>query len=116
MNFLKKLKRRKKKITERASGDGGGRDHYPAGRRIIHYLHIGKTGGSAVKHALREQNAVDQGSYFFVLHEHEAQLRDLPAGDPYVFAVCDPLERFCSVFFSRKPKDQPRILSEGTDC
>lgn len=114
MNFFKKLKRRKKKITDRDSGNGEGRDHYPAGRRIIHYLHIGKTGGSAVKHALREQNSVDNGSYFFVLHEHEEQLRDVPAADPYVFAVRDPLERFYSGFYSRKRKGQPRILSEWT--
>lgn len=114
MNLLTKLKRRNKKGTDRRSRKGKSKDRDPADRQTVHYLHIGKTGGSAVKHALREENAVDNGSYLFVLHEHEQRLRDLPAGDPYVFAVRDPLERFYSGFYSRKRKGQPRILSEWT--
>lgn len=72
----------------------------------IHLLHIGKTGGSAVKHAVAEH--LDGSFGRLVLHPHKTRLRDIPAGEGVIFFVRDPLTRFVSGFNSRKRQGRPR--------
>ena len=72
------------------------------GRRPIHFLHIGKTGGTAVEETLRTIPTT------IIFHCHRTTLRDIPAGDKVAFIVRDPISRFVSGFYSRKRQGQPR--------
>lgn len=78
-------------------------------KRLVHFLHIGKTGGSAVKYALKEHT--ETGSYIIRLHTHEVTLKDVPAGDGVIFFLRDPISRFVSGFNSRQRQGRPRIVS-----
>jgi len=78
------------------------------GKKRIHFLHVGKTGGTAVKTALRG-NLVSKKHRIF-LHSHEYSLRDVPQGDKVFFFLRDPVSRFVSGFYSRKRKGQPRYF------
>lgn len=73
----------------------------------VHFLHIGKTGGSAIRDA-NERHADPP----LVIHPHSTTLRDIPAGEPVVFAVRDPCDRFVSGFNSRRRKGLPRYHVE----
>lgn len=74
----------------------------------VHVLHIGKTGGSAVKAGLLKF----RDSHGLVLHSHDFKLRDVPEGDQAIFAVREPVGRFVSAFNSRLRKGQPRLLRD----
>ena len=80
--------------------------HRLRGRRVLHFLHIGKTGGTAAKSALRGHEK--SGDYEIILHEHEFQLKDVPLGEKVVFFVRDPISRFVSGFYGRQRQDLPR--------
>ena len=69
-----------------------------------HFLHIGKTGGTAVKHAL-EPFAAEFG---IVLHPHGTTLSHVPAGEHAFFFLREPVARFVSGFNSRKRRGRPR--------
>jgi len=75
----------------------------------VHFLHIGKTGGSAIKYALKP--LVASGGLAMKLHNHEVTLRDIPLGERVVFCLRDPVARFVSGFYSRQRQGQPRIFS-----
>jgi hypothetical protein len=66
-------------------------------------LHIGKTGGSAVKRALRPHAK----THNLILTNHFVSLPDVPVGEPVVFSVRDPESRFVSAFNSRLRKGRP---------
>ena len=70
----------------------------------VHVLHIGKTGGTALKHALAPV-AEARG---IVLHDHETRLTDIPSGERAVLVLRDPLARFVSAFHSRRRQGRPR--------
>lgn len=72
--------------------------------RQIHFLHIGKTGGTALRLAL-----LPFAGGRLVFHEHEFGLPDVPAPDLAIFTVRHPVSRFVSGFYSRLRKGQPRI-------
>jgi len=73
---------------------------------VLHFLHIGKTGGTAVKYALAGH---DRALNFRIeLHAHKVRLRDIPAGDSVVFFVRDPITKFVSAFYSRQRRGRPR--------
>lgn len=76
----------------------------------VHLLHIGKTGGSAIKHALAEHPLVHQER--LVLHRHKTTIYDVPEGEGICFFLRDPVTRFASAFYSRQRKGQPRYNSE----
>jgi hypothetical protein len=89
----------------------------------VHFLHIGKTGGTAIKAALhgagigyfRPENAhkFQQTLYGGVqLHDHRFFLEHVPSGDYAVFFVRDPISRMVSGFQSRLHKGQPRYYKE----
>lgn len=74
-------------------------------RTPVHFLHIGKTGGSAIKHALT-------GSYPWLhLHEHATRLSDIPVGQRVFFFLRDPVLRFVSAFYSRQRRGRPLLNS-----
>jgi Sulfotransferase family len=90
----------------------------------VHFIHVGKTGGTAIKEALREEGLAVEGpesryvqkaTYVpstpygqIVLHNHGFKLRDVPADDFAFFCLRDPISRFVSGFSSRLRKGQPR--------
>ncbi len=79
-------------------------------QQTVHLLHIGKTGGTAVKSVLkRYSDSVDSP---LVLHAHKSTLADVPVGEKVVMFLRDPVSRFISGFYSRQRKGQPRYLSE----
>jgi hypothetical protein len=77
-----------------------------ARRPRAHFLHIGKTGGSALKAAL--QPVAQAGRYELMLHQHWTRLDHVPAGDKLFFVIRDPVDRFVSGFNSRQRRGLPR--------
>ncbi|WP_367956327.1 hypothetical protein [Aquibium pacificus] len=69
-----------------------------------HLLHIRKTGGTAVKHALRNCPAPT----YIALWPHNKRLSDISLGEKVVFGVRDPVPRFVSGFNSRLRMGRPR--------
>lgn len=79
-------------------------------KQRVHFLHIGKTGGSAIKSILN--NFLETPKYSIKLHGHGTSLKDIPKGDSVIFFLRDPVTRFISGFYSRQRKGQPRYYSE----
>ena len=77
------------------------------GREIVHYLHIGKTGGTALKHALEEHLVTPR--YFIKLHRHHYFLKHVPVGEKFFFSIRDPKDKFTSAFYSRQREDRPKF-------
>ena len=80
----------------------------------VHLLHIGKTGGTALKSAL--QGVARPGGIISSLgqvhiHGHDMTLDRLPAGDVAVCFLRDPVARFVSGFDSRRRRGRPRYHS-----
>jgi Rad3-related DNA helicase len=73
-------------------------------------LHIGRTGGTALNHALSPY-ARRLGAMF---HGHDQTLPKIKLGDSVVFLVRDPVDRFVSGFNNRLRKGRPRRLLEWT--
>ena len=84
------------------------------GKQIVHILHIGKTGGSAVKEALNSYLLA--GKFKIELHNHSFKLKDVPDGEKVVFFLRYPIKRFMSGFYSRKRKGQPRYNFPWSPC
>lgn len=95
----------------------------------IHYVHIGKSGGTALKHAIREagQAATAPGAKFnkevpwespmgpVHLHAHGFKLVHVPDGDLAFFSIRDPASRFVSSFYSRLRQGMPRYFREWSE-
>lgn len=82
-------------------------------RRPIHVLHVRKTGGTAVKFALRGHLKCKR--HRLVLHEHDFRLTDVPVGEGVVVFLRDPISRFISGFNSRLRQGRPRYHRPWTD-
>jgi Sulfotransferase family len=91
----------------------------------LHFIHVGKTGGTALKRALiksgvayREnwdpERAAETPYGRVVLHRHRFKLQDVPAGDGVFFCVRDPISRYLSGFYSRLNRGEPRYHYEWT--
>lgn len=74
----------------------------------IHFLHIRKTGGNAIKEALRLVPGI-------VIHPHRVTLADIPEGERVFFALRDPVDRFVSGFNSRRRCGRPKLNSPWND-
>lgn len=70
---------------------------------MIHFLHIGKTGGTALRNALAEADGRDK----ILIHGHQVRLADVPVGDKVVFFLRHPVSRFISAFYSRFRQGRP---------
>ena len=81
-------------------------------RTRFHYLHIGKTAGTATKTVMKTMNRQWGGRANFILHNLYVSLSDLPPDALYLFALRDPVDRFYSAFYSRKRKGLPRHHQE----
>ncbi len=71
-----------------------------------HFLHIGKSGGTAVNAAL--EPLLCSGRYEICLDGHDINLRLIPPGEKFFFVLREPLERFVSAFNDRKRWSRPR--------
>ena len=74
----------------------------------VHFLHVRKTGGTAVIEALRP--VADQ--YGIVLHGHATRLVDIPRDQFVFFFLRHPVPRFVSGFYSRLRRGLPRHYYE----
>lgn len=80
---------------------------------LIDVMHIGKTGGSALRHALvTADDAQLAGRVRF--HTHSVSLRYLPDSRKIVFFLRDPAARFVSAFYGRQRQDRPRYDNPWT--
>jgi hypothetical protein len=80
------------------------------GCRIVHFLHIGKTGGNAIRAAL----GIRKGQFRKIspvtvagVRSHQIRLADIPEGHKVIFTLRDPVERFVSGFNSRLRQGRP---------
>ena len=55
------------------------------GKQLVHFIHIGKTGGTAIKYANKPQQV--NSHYKIYLHSHNFRLRDVPTGEKVVFII-----------------------------
>ncbi len=98
MNFrktLSRIKKESKRVMQKMQG-----------KQFVHFVHIGKTGGLAIKYALHQYSA--DSRYVIHLHPHNVRLRDVPKGESVVFFLRDPISRFISGFYSRQRQGLPR--------
>jgi Sulfotransferase family len=75
-------------------------------RPALNVLHIGKTGGTALKQALAENAEASRCQLLF--RGHDVTLADIPEGEQFMFLIRDPLTRFVSAFNGRLREDRPR--------
>lgn len=81
--------------------------------RKVHFLHVGKCAGTAIKDLAACINALPDGPRILT-HGHSKKLADLPPDAEYFFSIRNPISRFRSAFSMRKRKEQPRLLREWT--
>ena len=81
-------------------------------RRPLHLLHIGKTGGTAVRTAIGGRKTRD---HEIVVHGHDDTLPDVPGGEQVIFFVRDPVTRFVSAFYSRQRQGRPLTFHPWTE-
>ena len=74
--------------------------------KTLHLLHIGKTGGTAIKYALK--TCLEPPSFHINFHKHHTRLTDIPEGEKVFFFLRDPMTRFVSGFYSRLRQGRPR--------
>lgn len=79
------------------------------GKTIVHLIHIGKTGGSAVKYVLEQNKSTPSHEIF--LHGHAIGLQNIEKGERIIFFLRDPIKRFISAFYGRQREDRPRYYS-----
>jgi len=87
----------------------------------VHVLHVSKTGGTAMRYAIRRERLAAGGTLPspwgpIWAHEHGFRLTDVPKGDKAVITLRDPISRFLSGFCSRQRKGAPRHCREWTDA
>jgi Sulfotransferase family len=86
--------------------------HRARGRQVLHFLHVGKTGGTAIKHALKAYRVTS--GHVLVLHGHRFTLGEVPNGDKFFFCLRSPASRFVSGFYSRQRQGRPRYFVPWT--
>ncbi len=98
---LKKRVKRKIKRTIRRTR------HRLDPRPVAHFMHIGKTAGTALAAALFDVRK--DTTYRLVIHGHWVQLDQVPVGQKFLFCVRDPIDRYSSGFLGRQRRDRPRF-------
>ena len=82
-------------------------------KRKAHFLHICKTGGTAVRSVLKECR--ETPNYRIKLHNHDVSLEQIRRGEKGFFFLRDPVSRFASAFYSRLRQGRPRYVYEWND-
>jgi hypothetical protein len=82
------------------------------GKQFVHFLHVSKAGGSAVKDAIEGRLRTPTSRIF--LHPHRTTLMDVPRGEKVFFFLRDPVTRFVSGFHSRLRQGRPRYDTPWT--
>jgi len=84
----------------------------------VHFLHVGKTGGTAIKAAIREARRAGELELDIRTHRHKFTLAKLPPKRRHrvFFVVRDPVSRFASGFYSRQRMGQPRYYRPWSDA
>jgi Sulfotransferase family len=85
----------------------------------VHFLHVSKAGGSALRHAVRASRVKaggELGSPWGPVwgHDHSFRFADVGPDEMVVISLRDPITRFVSGFFSRLRKGAPRYYKEWT--
>lgn len=101
-SFFNRFKRKKVQIVRLIKGT-----------QFLHFLHIGKTGGTAIQHAM-EPYATD-GPFKITFHPHHIRLNDVPRGEKVFFFLRDPISRFISGFHSRQRQGLPKYFSPWSE-
>jgi hypothetical protein len=86
----------------------------------VHFIHVSKTGGTAVRHAIREclrsRGGLLLSPWGAVCgHRHGFRLCDVPRGDKAIVPLRDPITRFQSGFYSRQREGRPRYRIKWSD-
>ena len=84
-------------------------------KNSVHFLHIGKCAGTAIKDFAEATNAAFACQVKIISHDHNVSLSDIPTGASYFFSIRDPVTRFYSAFYSRKRKGAPRYYGEWSE-
>jgi len=75
------------------------------GRPLVHFLHVRKAGGTAIKNVLVAHATA--GPNLIACHPHRITVQDIPVGEKFLFAVRDPVSRYVSGFLSRLHQGAP---------
>jgi hypothetical protein len=75
--------------------------------RQLHFIHVRKTAGVAVKTALAPHARTER--FQVVFHGHGTKLDDLPRPSWFFFSTRDPIARYVSGFYSRQRQGRPRF-------
>lgn len=91
---LRKIKTLKKRVIASLSG-----------RKNVHFLHVRKAGGTALKNAVAQHQLTP--TCMLYLHQHRIALRHIPKGHQVMFVTRDPVSRYISGFGSRLRQGAP---------
>ena len=75
----------------------------------VHFLHINKTGGSAISQTLIPLTPKYTNLHF---HGHEVNFKSIPKGEFIYFGIRDPITKYISGFYTRQRKGFPRNNSD----
>jgi hypothetical protein len=75
-------------------------------KQIVHFLHVSKTGGTAIRAAIGPHLTTESSAIF--LHDHSFRLQDAAPGEKIILFFRDPIDRFTSAFYSRRRCGRPR--------
>jgi hypothetical protein len=76
------------------------------GKTVVRFLHIRKTGGTAIRETLGRWHETD--THLFTFHNHNYRLRDAEPWAQVAFVYRDPVARYVSGFNGRKRQGLPR--------